>query len=132
MPPTPANANDERLQALFRALGNPVRYEMVRYMVAHPQCITGELAAFADLAQSTTSQHLAVLREAGLVRGSVAGPATCYCLDLDTLAWFRDRVAELAAELSAACCACPPGPGSNHDGAVGGPRAITLKEEPER
>ena len=130
MPVPTAEAVDERLVALFKALGNPVRYRLVRYMVAHPQCITGELAAFADLAQSTTSQHLAVLREAGLVQGSVAGPATCYCLDLETLAWFRDRVAELATELSAACCACPPGPGTSHPTAVDRPHVITLNEEP--
>lgn len=98
------DADDERLLALFKALGNPVRFRMVQFMVDHPQCITGELAEFADLAQSTTSQHLAVLRGVGLVCGSVEGPATCYCLDLGTLTWFRERVNQLADQL-AACCA---------------------------
>jgi ArsR family transcriptional regulator, arsenate/arsenite/antimonite-responsive transcriptional repressor len=115
--PTEMTAEDARLLALFKALGNPVRYRMVRYMVDHPQCITGELAAFADLAQSTASQHLAVLRDAGLVQGVVAGPATCYCLDLATLAWFRDRVNSLAEHLAAACCPSPGEPAPTH-GAV--------------
>jgi ArsR family transcriptional regulator, arsenate/arsenite/antimonite-responsive transcriptional repressor len=98
--------DETRLLGIFKALSNPVRFRMLRYMVEHPQCITGELAAFTDLAQSTTSQHLQVLREAGLVQGTVDGPATCYCLDLDTLAWFRDRVDEVAGQLYASCC--PP------------------------
>ena len=104
MKPVSMAADDARLLGIFKALANPVRYRMVQHMVAHPQCITGELAAFADLAQSTTSQHLAVLREAGLVRGSVEGPAMCYCLNLDALAWFRDRVGALADQLTAGCC----------------------------
>jgi ArsR family transcriptional regulator, arsenate/arsenite/antimonite-responsive transcriptional repressor len=104
MKPVALATDDARLLALFKALANPVRYRMVRYMVDHPQCITGELADFADLAQSTASQHLAVLRAAGLVQGAVEGPATCYCLDVATLAWFRERVDGLAEQLAAASC----------------------------
>ena len=106
MKQTTLAADDDRLVAIFKALSNPVRFRMLRYMVEHPQCITGDLVAFAGLAQSTTSQHLQVLREAGIVQGMVEGPATCYCLDLDTLGWFRDRVDEVAGQLYASCC--PP------------------------
>ena len=67
--------DEERLLAIFKALSNPVRFRMVRYMVEHPHCITGDLVEFADLAQSTVSQHLKVLRESGLVCGEVEGPA---------------------------------------------------------
>jgi ArsR family transcriptional regulator len=102
-PVTLAN-DDARLVAVFKALGNPARYRLVRYMVDHPQCITGELAVFADLAQSTVSQHLKVLREAGLVCGEIDGPATCYCLNAETLAWFRGQVDTVADELTGACC----------------------------
>lgn len=94
---------DARLLALFRALSNPIRFRMVQHMVDHPQCITEDLADFAELAQSTTSQHLAVLRDAGLVSGTFEGTARCYCLDTETLAWFRDRVSGWADRL-AACC----------------------------
>jgi ArsR family transcriptional regulator len=95
---------DLRLTALFRALGNPVRYRLVRYMAEHPQCITGELAGFAGLAQSTASQHLKVLRDAGIVCGEIDGPATCYCLDLATLGWLCRRVGEVAEQCAADCC----------------------------
>ncbi len=104
MSTTTLAAEDTRLLIIFKALSNPTRYRMVRFMVEHPQCITGDIAVFSGLAQATTSQHLAVLREAGLVQGITEGPATCYCLDLDTLTWFRNRVHEVADQLAGGCC----------------------------
>ena len=100
MKPVALTPDDERLLAVFRALANPVRFRMVQHMVEHPQCITGELAEFSDLAQSTTSRHLAVLRDAGLVRGTIEGTARCYCLEVSTLEWFRERVAAWANQLA--------------------------------
>ncbi len=98
-----SSTDEERLLAIFKALGNPVRFGMVRYMVEHPSCITGDLVEFSHLAQSTVSQHLKVLRESGLVCGEIEGPAVSYCLDFDTLEWFRDRINLLAAEFVACC-----------------------------
>lgn len=99
------SADEARLVTMFKALSNPVRLGMVRYMVEHPQCITGDIVDFTALAQSTVSQHLKVLREAGLVQGTLDGPATCYCLDLEGLAWFRAQVEAVATQLQeAACC----------------------------
>jgi ArsR family transcriptional regulator len=103
MKPVTLESEDTRLLGVFRALANPVRFRMVQYMVEHPQCITDELAAFADLAQSTTSQHLAVLRDAGLVCGTTEGTARCYCLNVETLDWFRDRVAAWSDQLVSCC-----------------------------
>lgn len=104
MTSTTLNAEESRLLGIFKALANPARYRMVLYMVEHPQCITGEIAEFSGLAQATTSQHLAVLRESGLVRGVTEGPATCYCLDEERLAWFRTRVNEVVDQLAGGCC----------------------------
>lgn len=95
--------DDERLLQIFKALSNPVRYKLVRHLVAHPHCITGDLVEATDLAQSTTSQHVKVLRDVGLIRGTAEGPATRYCLDLDTLRWFQMQVNAVATEL-ADCC----------------------------
>jgi ArsR family transcriptional regulator len=96
--------DDERLITIFKALSHPIRSKMVRYMVEHPQCITGEPVEFADLAQATVSQHLKVLHEAGLVCGTVEGSATSSCLELETLHWFRDQVNNVSEQLIAAYC----------------------------
>ena len=80
---------------MFKALGNPYRFEIMKYLVTHPSCITGDIVQFLPLAQATVSQHLKVLREAGWIIGTMAGPATSYCLDDDSVAWFRVKVGEI-------------------------------------
>ena len=85
----------ECLVTMFKALGNPYRFEITKYLVAHPGCITGDIVQFLPLAQATVSQHLKVLREAGWIIGTTEGPATSYCLNEDNVAWFRDKVGEI-------------------------------------
>ena len=85
----------DRLVTLFKALGNPYRLEILKYLVTHPSCITGDIVQFLPLAQATVSQHLKVLREADWIIGTMEGPATSYCLNEDTVAWFRDKVGEI-------------------------------------
>ena len=85
----------DRLVKMFKALGNPTRFEIMKYLVTHPVCITGDIVEFLPIAQATVSQHLKVLREAGLISGITEGPATNYCLDKDNIAWFREKVGEI-------------------------------------
>lgn len=96
----PLTPDERRLALMLKALGNPVRFHMVQVLAERKMCITGELVEFTTLAQSTVSQHLKVLREAGLVAGEVEGPATCYCLNEDGIRWLRDRIGDWLS----ACC----------------------------
>ena len=88
-------AEQERLVKMFKALGNSSRFEVMKYLVTHPGCITGDIVEFLPLAQATVSQHLKVLREAGWITGEVEGPATCYNLNEANIAWFREKVGEI-------------------------------------
>ena len=90
-----AGAEQERLVSMFRSLGNPHRFEIMKYLVTHPSCITGDIVVFLPIAQATVSQHLKVLRDAGWITGTTQGPATSYCLNEEAIAWFRDRVGEI-------------------------------------
>jgi ArsR family transcriptional regulator, arsenate/arsenite/antimonite-responsive transcriptional repressor len=90
-----SGAEQERLVAMFKALGNPVRFEVMKFLVTHPGCITGDIVAYLPIAQATVSQHLKVLREAGWVEGNVAGTAVSYCLHNDNITWFREQVGEI-------------------------------------
>ena len=87
-----SGAEQERLVTMFKALGNPIRFEIMKHLVTHPGCITGELVDVLPLAQATVSQHLKVLREAGWIEGTVNGAAVSYCLDAKNVAWFREKV----------------------------------------
>ena len=88
----PLTTDEQRLTQMLKALGNPVRFQIVQTLARKQACITGEIVEFTTLAQSTVSQHLKVLREAGLVSGEVEGPATCYCLNVDGMRWLKERI----------------------------------------
>ena len=80
---------------MFKALGNPLRFEILKFLITHPGCITGDIVDFLPIAQATVSQHLKVLREAGWITGTIQGPATSYCLNEGNTAWFRTKVGEI-------------------------------------
>jgi ArsR family transcriptional regulator len=84
-----------RLTRMMKALSHPARMQIFRYLSENPQCITGDIVEVLPLAQATVSQHLKVLRDSGLVCGTIEGPATCYCLCEETVAWFKQQVGEL-------------------------------------
>lgn len=103
--PLELTAGERRLAQMFKALGNPVRLQILKHLADCRRCICGDIVAALPLAQSTVSQHLKVLKEAGLIRGEIEGPATCYCIDPEGLAWL---VATVGDEFSAICCAAVP------------------------
>jgi ArsR family transcriptional regulator len=84
--------DEQRLAKMLKALGNPVRFQIMQILAEKQMCITGEIVEFTTLAQSTVSQHLKVLREAGLVAGEIEGPATCYCLNAESLRWLKEQI----------------------------------------
>ena len=88
------SAIDDELAALAKALAHPIRVQLVRILARTEGCV-GELVEQLPLAQSTVSQHLKVLKDAGLVRGTVEGPRTCYCIDPQGLRRLRMLVAQL-------------------------------------
>jgi len=72
---------DEALSVqMLRALGNPIRFRIVQLLAARNMCVTGELVDELPLVQSTVSSHLKILKDAGIIEGTVEGPNTCYCL----------------------------------------------------
>jgi ArsR family transcriptional regulator, arsenate/arsenite/antimonite-responsive transcriptional repressor len=87
-----SSSDQKRLLAMFRALGNPIRFEIMKFLVTHPGSITGDIVDFLPIAQATTSQHLAVLRDAGWIEGIVEGPAVNYRLNEEVIKWFRSMI----------------------------------------
>ena len=90
-----AGKEQDKLVGLFRSLGNPIRFEIMKFLVTHPGCITGDIVEFLPIAQATVSQHLKVLRDVGFVEGTIEGAATSYCLHEDNIEWFRSVVGEI-------------------------------------
>lgn len=88
----PLKADEERLAKMLKALGNPVRFHIMRSLAEKGVCITGEIVDTTTLAQSTVSQHLKVLKEADLISGDIEGPATCYCLNTAAILWLKEQI----------------------------------------
>lgn len=86
------DAANEQLARLAKALGHPVRVAIIRLLLRRDACVCGEIVDELPLAQSTVSQHLKQLKEAGLIRGEVDGPRVCYCVDEGALALLRELV----------------------------------------
>ena len=70
---------EQEVAVLAKALGHPARVRIVRLLLAHDACYCGQLVDELDLAQATVSQHLKMLKEAGLIVGEIDGLRTCYC-----------------------------------------------------
>lgn len=86
---------DQTLAALCKALGHPARVAILKHLLQVDSCICGEIVNILPLAQSTVSQHLKQLKEAGLIRGEIEGPRICYCADKDRLAEFKNLISSL-------------------------------------
>lgn len=91
------------LAAGAKAISHPARLAILEVLADRETCICGEIVDELPLAQATVSRHLKVLKEAGLVRGTIEGPSVCYCLDreqvedlADRLGTFFERIVERA------------------------------------
>ncbi len=93
-PPVPAREDEanERLARLAKAISHPARVAILRMLVRQEGCIVGDIVDELPLAQSTISQHLKQLKEAGLIRGEVDGPRICYCVEPGTVALLKALV----------------------------------------
>ncbi len=88
----------ETLATLCKALGHPARISILRQLLREDRCVCGRIVEILPLAQSTVSQHLKVLKEAGLIIGEVEGPKTCYCVDRAQLATLATAISALQPE----------------------------------
>ncbi|MBK9517952.1 MAG: winged helix-turn-helix transcriptional regulator [Anaeromyxobacter sp.] len=93
--PVEGEAADEELALLAKALGHPARVQIMRLLVRREACVCGDIVDELPLAQSTVSQHLKVLKEAGLIRGDIEGPRVCYCVEPRTLRRLKALIGSL-------------------------------------
>lgn len=80
---------------MAKAIAHPARIAILRLLAHRETCATGDVVAQLPLAQSTVSEHLRVLREAGLIKGEIEGPRTRYCINPAGLAALRAGIANL-------------------------------------
>ena len=121
-PSSPATFSDEDVAAVAKALAHPARIRIVRLLLEKQSCIGCDIVDEVGLAQSTVSEHLRILRAAGLVRGEIERPRVCYSLNPDRLmplAGLLNTVFEQDSrgELRGSIC-CPPSGSAPEDPSV--------------
>jgi ArsR family transcriptional regulator len=95
-----ATKSEEKTVAMLRAIAHPARFRIIKILAARQACVCGDLVDELPLAQSTVSEHLKVLKDAGIVRGTIEGPNRCYCLEPEAIDWLKREF----GALSESCC----------------------------
>lgn len=76
---------DEELARLAKAIGHPVRVRILRMLSRKEARVCSQIVDEIPLAQSTVSEHLRILKDAGLIRSTQDGPRVGYCIDNNVL-----------------------------------------------
>ena len=86
---------DNKLAKYAKALSHPARIVILRILIKRQACICGDIVDELPLSQSTVSQHLKELKEAGLIKGEIEGAKVCYCIDEKELAMAKEYINEI-------------------------------------
>jgi ArsR family transcriptional regulator, arsenate/arsenite/antimonite-responsive transcriptional repressor len=99
---------EQDLAEFAKALAHPARIAILKMLAQHNGCICGEIVEVLPLAQSTVSQHIKELKNAGLIDGTVDGPRSCYCINWKAFEKFNSEFGFLFNKLKVqnekACC----------------------------
>ena len=99
---------DQDLANFAKSLAHPARIAILKVLAQHNECICGEIVEVLPLAQSTVSQHLKELKNAGLINGTVDGPRSCYCINWKAFEKFNTEFSNLFTALKIknekSCC----------------------------
>ena len=98
------DTEDRCIADLAKALAHPARVRILRLLARTPGCIGGDIVEAVGLAQSTVSEHLRILKAAGVISGEINGPRVCYAADPDALIALTDFIAALMPVGGGACC----------------------------
>ena len=82
--------NQERMARFAKALGHPTRIQIMCFLAQQEQCYFGDIHEELPIAKATVSQHLAELKNAGLIQGEVEAPKVRYCIN--PTAWEEARL----------------------------------------
>lgn len=89
-----------------KALAHPARIAILELLIKKQACICGDIVDELPLSQSTVSQHLKELKEAGLIKGDIDGVKVCYCIDEKEWENAKTYIAQLFGLFTnkAKCC----------------------------
>ena len=97
-------ARENKMARYARALAHPARIAILQLLAKKQSCICGDIVEELPLSQSTVSQHLKELKEAGLIKGDIEGAKVCYCIDEKEWNQARQSLNRLFDAFKGGCC----------------------------
>ncbi len=94
----------KEIAAIAKVLAHPARVAILQYISSQDACICGDIVDKIGLSQPTISQHLQVIRSAGLINGSFEGKSICYCLDVDRFKELQNLFNNYFNQTASNCC----------------------------
>ncbi len=92
-----------RLATLAKVFAHPARIAIVEYLFKNQTCVVNTLLDELPLSQSTISQHLKEMKNAGIIKGEVEGTNICYCLNSEVMLELSDKLNQLVGEIKNCC-----------------------------
>src|SRR6188474_827790 len=100
------SSKDNKIARFAKALAHPARIAILQLLIKKQSCICGDIVEELPLSQSTVSQHLKELKEAGLIKGDIDGAKVCYCIDQDEWDRAKQSLNELFVSYEVAALKC--------------------------
>ncbi|MDC7994793.1 ArsR/SmtB family transcription factor [Altibacter sp. HG106] len=99
------NEQQQLIAEIAKVLAHPARVAILEYIANQKNCICGDIVDEIGLSQPTISQHLQVIRKAGLLKGTFEGKRLCYCLNRERFEEFQELLnAFFHQTVVADCC----------------------------
>jgi DNA-binding transcriptional ArsR family regulator len=88
-------SKENKTAVYAKAFAHPARIAILKLLIQKQNCICGDIVDELPLSQSTVSQHLKELKEAGLIKGEIEGVKTGYCINEKEWANAKKYLSEL-------------------------------------
>lgn len=98
---------NNQLAKWAKAFDHPARIAIIEHLLNCESCICGDIVMELPLSQSTVSQHLKVLKESGLIQGTITGKQVCYCIDKKSWKYMQIKLGKFLSQepkLGVVCC----------------------------
>jgi DNA-binding transcriptional ArsR family regulator len=89
------SVKDNKIATYAKALSHPARIAILNLLIQKKSCVCGDIVEDLPLSQSTVSQHLKELKQAGLIKGDIDGTKVCYCIDSKAWNEAKKRIVSL-------------------------------------
>src|SRR4030095_14484559 len=100
----------QEIARFAKAISHPARVAILETLAEKNSCICGEIVEVMPLSQSTVSQHLKELKDAGIIQGELQGPKSCYCINYTSLKKNFEALNKLINQLTQNCESCETTP----------------------